>query len=173
MGGRNKLLMDVEGRPMVARVVAAVRASRARPVIVVTGHEADRVRAALEDTAVSFAPNPDYRAGMSTSLRAGIAAVPADADGAIICLADMPDVTSAHIDRLIQAFDPAESRAICVPTHKGRRGNPVLWARKFFSEMQALTGDTGARALLKTHAEFVAEVAMGDAGVLFDVDGAQ
>ena len=171
MAGRNKLLMDVKGRTMIARVVAAVLASRARPAIVVTGHEAERVRTALAAESVAFVHNPDYRQGMSASLRAGLGAVPADSDGAMICLADMPDVTAAAIDRLIAAFDPAERRAICVPTHNGQRGNPVLWARRFIPEMQALTGDTGARALITKHAGFVFEVAMDDAGVLFDVDG--
>lgn len=172
MAGRNKLLMDVNGWPMIVRVASAVFSSSARPVILVTGHEAERVRAAVGDGSARIVHNPDYRQGMSTSVRAGLAAVPPESEGAVICLGDMPEVTAAHIDRLIQAFDPARGRAICVPTYKGQRGNPVLWARAFFPEMQALTGDTGARALLKTHADRVFEVVMDDAGVLFDVDNA-
>ena len=84
-------------------------------------------------------------------------------------LADMPRVGAAYIDRLIDAFNPVEGRAICVPTHKSKRGNPVLWAARFFPEMRALEGDKGARQLLAEHAEQVCEVEMDDA-ILLDVD---
>lgn len=82
----------------------------------------------------------------------------------------MPKVTSAHLDRLITAYNPDEGREICVPTYRAKRGNPVLWARRFFAEIMALDGDTGARTLIGTHAEVVGEVEMSDNGVLIDVD---
>lgn len=118
--------------------------------------------------------NPDFAAGLSTSLSRGLAALPEDTDGALVCLADMPQVTAAAIDRLIAAFDPLEGRAICLPTWGGRRGNPVLLARRYFAEVQAISGDVGARALIGEYPEAVAEVAMDDlaqgSGVLDDVD---
>ncbi len=82
----------------------------------------------------------------------------------------MPLVTGRVIDRLIDAFDPDEGRAIVVPTHQGKAGNPVLWARRFFPEILALEGDVGARALLARHAEQVAEVEIGEDAVLRDFD---
>jgi molybdenum cofactor cytidylyltransferase len=170
MGPVNKLLADVGGMPMVRHVVTALSRSRARPIIVVTGHEAERVRAALDGLPVTFVDNPDYAEGLSTSLRRGLAAVPASAKGALICLGDMPLIGTAMIDRLVAAFDPAGGRAICVPVWHGKRGNPVLWARRFFAEMQAIAGDVGARHLIGEHDDSVHEVAMDSDAVLIDID---
>lgn len=170
MGTANKLLAEVGGSPLIARAVDAALASRARPVVVVTGHEAERVLAALGGRKVTVVHNPDYAAGLSTSLRRGIDALPRDIDGALVCLADMPLVSGATLDRLIGAFSPPEGRAICVPTWQGKRGNPVLFASRFFAEIRALAGDVGARHLIGDYAELVAEVAVPDESVLTDVD---
>lgn len=170
MGAANKLLAEVDGKPMVARAADAALASRARPVVLVTGHDADRVRAAIGSRQVTIVENPDYAAGMSTSLQRGLAAFGADVDGVLVCLADMPRVSAATLDRLIAAFNPVEGRAICLPTWNGKRGNPVLWARRFFPEMAELHGDVGARHLIGEHADLVCEVAMPDDAVLVDVD---
>ena len=174
MGARNKLLAEVEGRPMVRRVVEAALASRAAPVIVVTGHEAEAVTAALSGLEIQTVHNTDYAAGLSTSLHRGLAALPAEADGAVVCLGDMPRIAAAVLDRLIAAFNPLEGRAICVPVWRGKRGNPVLFASRFAAEIQEIAGDVGARHLLGEYPELVCEVAMDDleagGGVLLDVD---
>ncbi len=170
MGKDNKLLSEIGGQPMVARVVAAAASARTDPVIVVTGHEAAKVRAALADRDVTFAHNPDFAAGLSTSLRTGLAALPAEIDGVVVCLGDMPAVSAALIDRLIAAFDPDKGRAICVPTYRGKRGNPVLWGRRFFGEIETVAGDVGARHLIGEHEDLVAEVESADDGVLIDID---
>jgi molybdenum cofactor cytidylyltransferase len=170
MGNANKLLAEIDGAPMVARAVDAVLASKAEPVLVVTGHEAERVRAALEGRKLGFVHNPDFAQGLASSLKRGLAALPSEVDGALVCLADMPRISARQIDRLIAAFNPLEGRAICVPTYRGKRGNPVLLARRYFAEMQRLSGDTGARQLLGQHHDAVAEVEMEDDGVLIDVD---
>ncbi len=170
MGAANKLLLEVDGTPMVRRVVEAILASRARPVIVVTGFERARVEAALAHLPVTFVHNPDHEAGMATSLRAGIAAVPPDRDGAFICLGDMPRLSAPILETLMDAFHPEEGRAIVVPVHRGRRGHPVLFARAFFAEMARLEGDVGARTILARHPEAVVEVEVEDPAVLLDVD---
>lgn len=170
MGGANKLLAEVAGVPMVRHAVEAALASAARPVCVVVGNDAHRVRAALRGCKVRFVDNPDYADGMSTSLRHGLAALPPEIDGAVVCLGDMPRINAATIDRLIAAFNPTEGRAICVPTWNDKRGNPVLWARRFFAEMAALQGDVGARHLIGEHAELVVEIPMPDDAVLTDID---
>jgi molybdenum cofactor cytidylyltransferase len=170
MGVANKLLAEVDGVPMVRRAVEAALAASARPVVVVTGHEQGKVQAALRGCKVAFAHNPDYAAGMSTSLKRGFAALPEDIDGAVVCLADMPRVAAGVLDRLIAAFNPLEGRAICVPVWRGKRGNPVLWARRFFAEMGELEGDVGAKHLIGEHADLVAEVQMPDDAVLTDID---
>jgi molybdenum cofactor cytidylyltransferase len=169
MGENNKLLAEIDGRPMVVKVVETVRASKIGSITVVTGHEAERVKAALLGD-LAFVDNPDYAAGLSTSLKAGIAALPGDIDGVLVCLGDMPRIDADMIDRLIAAFDPLEGREICVPTHKGKRGNPVLWGKRFLPEMATLAGDVGAKHLIGEHADQVVEVEMEEDGVLIDID---
>jgi molybdenum cofactor cytidylyltransferase len=170
MGGPNKLVLPLAGRPIVDHVVAAAQASQAERIVVVTGHEADRVSAALAGRTVTFIDNPDHADGLSTSLRAGLAAVEEEADAVVVLLGDMPRVTAATIDRLIAAYAPVEGRSICVPTVDGRRGNPILWDRAFLTEMSRIEGDAGARALLERHADVVCEVPMADPATLIDVD---
>jgi molybdenum cofactor cytidylyltransferase len=173
MGNRNKLLLDIGGVPLVRKVVSAAAASSCDGVMVVTGHEAARVAAALPSAGVETLYCQDYAFGLSASLKTGIAALPKSCDAVVICLGDMPNVTSAHIERLVAAYDPLQSRAVCVPTFRGKRGNPVLWDRRFFSELMDLKGDVGARHLIGEYAHLVCEVAMDDEGVLTDVDTPQ
>jgi len=170
MGSVNKLLAEVGGKPMLRRVAEAVLASKAGPVIVVTGHEPEAVAAALAGLDLQLVHNPDYAAGLSTSLQRGLSAVPVESDGAVVCLADMPRLAAGAIDRLIAAFNPLEGRAICVPTWQGKRGNPVLFARRYFAEIQAISGDVGARHLIGEYPEAVAEVPMADDAILQDID---
>ena len=173
MGPVNKLLAPLGGRAMVRAVVDELAGSSVRPVVVVTGHEAERVEEALAGAGVHLVHNPEYRQGLSGSIRAGLAALPESAEAAVICLGDMPLVTSAHVDRLVAAFDAAEGREICVPVFEGKRGNPVLFARRFFDEIAGVRGDVGARHLIGEYEEYVCEVAMSDRAVLVDVDSPQ
>ncbi len=172
-GRRNKLLAEIDGQPMVARVVDAVAASAAATVVVVSGFEAERLGAALAGRGLTIVHNPRFDEGLSTSLRTGLGALTqsgARVDGVMVCLGDMPGVKSRHIDALISAFDPLEGRAICVPVYQGKRGNPVLWGASLFAEIAGVAGDVGARHLIGEHAEVVCEVAIDDPGVLLDVD---
>jgi molybdenum cofactor cytidylyltransferase len=170
MGGPNKLLAEIGGKPLVRFVAEQALASRAAPVIVVTGHERAKVEAALAGLRVRFAHNPDYAAGLSTSLKVGLAALPGEVDGAIVCLGDMPQVTASLIDRMVDAFDSARGALVVVPTIDGKRGNPVVWSRRFFPDLMALEGDVGARHLIATYADAVAEVPVDDSAALTDVD---
>jgi molybdenum cofactor cytidylyltransferase len=171
MAPYNKLLLaDRSGKPMVCRVVDNVLSSGARPVLVVTGHRTEEVRAALGNRPVGFVHAEDFARGLSASLKAGIAALPEAAAAALVCLGDMPLVTGRMMDRLIAAWDPDEGRAIVVPTHQGRVGNPILWSRSYFREILELDGDTGARALMRRHEEAVVEIDIGDDAVLRDFD---
>jgi molybdenum cofactor cytidylyltransferase len=170
MGGPNKLLAEIGGRPLVRIAAEEALASRARPVIVVTGHQRDKVDSALAGLDVQRVHNADFADGLSTSLKTGLAAVPDDIDGAIVCLGDMPQVRAALIDRLISAFDPERGALVVVPTIDGKRGNPVVWSRRFFPELMALEGDVGARNLIGRYAEAVTEVPLTDTAALVDVD---
>jgi len=170
MGGPNKLLAEIRGRPLVRIVVEEALASLAKPVIVVVGHQRGEVEKALASLPVQFIHNPDFAQGLGTSLKAGIAAVPADADGAIVCLADMPQVDASLLNRLIAAFDPDRGALIAMPTVEGRRGNPVLWSRRFFPDLMAIEGDVGARHFIGRYSEAVVEVPLEGKAALVDVD---
>ena len=169
MGGGNKLLQPVGGVPMLRRVANAALASRCSSVRVVTGYAAADAEACLAGLDVGFTHNPDYPTGMASSLRCGLAALDAEVDAAVVLLADMPFIDGGHIDRLIDTFYP-ERPSIVAPVKDGRRGNPVLWPRGFFAEMQAVEGDVGARELLRRHAEQVESVAFDDDAIFADID---
>ena len=170
MGGPNKLLAEINGKPLIRMVVEQALASRARPVLVVTGHQRERVEAALSGLPVQFVHNPHFADGLGTSLKAGIAALPPDIDGAIVCLGDMPQVDAALIDRLVGAIDPDKGALIAVPVIDGKRGNPVVWSRRFFPDLTTVEGDIGARYLIGRYAEAVAEVPVDGTAALTDVD---
>lgn len=170
MPGANKLLEPVGGVPVVRRVTEAAIAAGAEPVLVVTGHDKGRVEAALDGLPVTVVDNPSYADGLSTSLAAGIGAVPPDCQGAVVMLGDMPLVDAALVRRLMAAFAPAEGRLVAVPVVEGRRGNPVLWSRRFFPALAALEGDVGARSILAAHSEAVVEVESTGPGATLDVD---
>src|SRR5262245_21411766 len=219
MGPQNKLLADIAGKPMVRRVAETALASKARPVLVVTGHQAAEVVAALRGTwaspieqgagrgvpsplvgegqggeesptshivvpptpspspegggetrrvsdgqlsrlDVTVVHNPDYATDLASSLKAGIRAVPAECDGVLILLGDMPRITAEHVDRLVDDFADAPEY-IVVPVHGARQGNPVIWPRRYFLALLQLEGDTGAKRLIAAHREDVREVELG------------
>jgi molybdenum cofactor cytidylyltransferase len=170
MGAINKLIAEIGGKPLVRIAAEQALASRAGPVIVVTGHERERVEGALAGLPVRFVHNPGYAEGLGTSLKAGIAAIPADSDGAIVCLGDMPQVDHQLIDKLLASFDPERGALVVVPTFDGRRGNPVVWSRRFFNDLMSIQGDIGARHLIGSYAEAVAEVPVAGEAALTDID---
>jgi molybdenum cofactor cytidylyltransferase len=170
MRGPNKLLAEVRGKPLVRSAAEAALASKASPVIVVTGHDENAVRNALAGLDVRFVRNERHAEGLSASLQAGIRALDASVAGAVVCLGDMPGVTGTLIDRLIEAFAPERGALIVAPVKDGQRGNPVLWARRFFPEILKLEGDMGARKLAGAYAEGVVEIAVDDDSAFFDID---
>src|SRR5690349_13671859 len=170
MGGPNKLLAEIGGRPLVRIVTEQALASHARPVIVVTGHQRERVEAALQGLPVEFVHNPAFADGLGTSLKTGIALLPAQSDGVIVCLGDMPQVDAAMIDQLVGSLAPDKGALIVVPTIAGQRGNPVVWSRRFFPDLMAVEGDIGARHLIGRYGEAVLEVPLSGKAALTDVD---
>ncbi len=171
MGAQNKLLLDLDGKPMVAHVAEAITNSRVDFRIAVTGHEAERVSKTITPFGFDeIVENSAHAQGLSGSLKRGIEALPDDIDAAVVCLGDMPDLKATEIEKLIAAFDPSEGRTICVPTFRGKRGNPVLFARRFFAEITDVDGDTGAKHLIGANQESVVEVEMETDAILKDVD---
>ena len=170
MGDRNKLLCEIDGAPMVRRVVETLIDADVGEVIVVTGHDAPSVAAAVAGLDLRLAHNAGYRSGLSSSLAAGLAAVPDTADGALICLGDMPLIGADTIKRIVAEFAPSLGKEICAPVRHGRRGHPVLFGRSLFKDLQALTGDVGGRKLFDAFPTRVVEVIVDDEGILTDFD---
>ena len=166
MGGRHKLLEQIDGGSVIDRVVSCALASTVDPVIVVVGHGADAVRSLLPEE-ITIVENPKHAEGLSTSLIAGIRALPGGLDGAVVLLGDMPLVTSRDVNALVGAFRP---ESVCIPCVEGRRGNPVLWSSAFFGRILDLDGDRGARSILESSPEQVVEVPLDNRGLLLDVD---
>jgi molybdenum cofactor cytidylyltransferase len=169
MGGPNKLLAEIRGRPLVRIASEEALASGASPVIVVTGHQRAEIEKALGGLPVRLAHNPDFADGLATSLKAGIRALPSDVDAAIVCLGDMPCIDPKLMRQLMAAFAPERGVLVVVPTFEGKRGNPVLWSRRFFPDLMAIEGDVGARHLIGRYGEAVVEVPVAK-GTLVDVD---
>ena len=170
MGGPNKLLATIDGVPLVRHAAEAALGAGLAEVVVVTGHQGEAVRGALDGLGCRFVANPDYADGLSTSLKAGLAALPDDIDAVVVLLGDMPRVSSALVARLAAAYEPGAGRHIVVPVLDGRRGNPVLWGRRYFGELMKVTGDQGGRAVLVGAPEAVAEVAAEADDVHLDLD---
>jgi molybdenum cofactor cytidylyltransferase len=170
MGGPNKLLAELGGKTLVRIVTEQALASKAQSVIVVTGHQAEQVEKALQGLKVKFVRNPNFAEGLASSVKAGVAAVADAADGAVICLGDMPLISGRLIDQLIESFAPDRGHLIVVPVSDNKRGNPVLWSRRFFNELMTLDGDIGARHLIARHSEAVAEVPVEGFGAFLDID---
>jgi molybdenum cofactor cytidylyltransferase len=168
-GDENKLLAELDGEPLVRHAARTLLAASVDPVVVVVGHEADRVIDALDDLDVEFVRNDDYDEGQSTSVRAGIGAV-ADrgVDAAVVALGDMPFVDPETVGALASAYEAGIGDALAA-AHDGERGNPVLFDRRFFDALTRVDGDIGGRRIL-LESDASACVDVPDSGVRRDID---
>ena len=148
--GATKVLLPWQGQPLIRHLARVALASHLDQVLVVTGHRADDVAAALEGLPVHIVLNANYSSGLSSSVHVGIAALPKDASGALIMLADQPLLTTGVIDALIQAHW-STGAPVVAPCADGRRGNPVLFARMLFPELLQISGDEGARSVIDAY----------------------
>ncbi|SEH23024.1 molybdopterin-binding/glycosyltransferase family 2 protein [Rhizobium sp. NFR12] len=168
--GLHKLLAEFDGVPLVRRSAEMLLASKATPVVVVTGHRQQDIAAELSSLDVRLQDNPSHEAGMASSLIAGFTRPDvAAADGVLVMLADMPGVTVSHIDALLGAFGDAGGEAIVRAVSNGKRGNPVILPRATYDAVRNLQGDVGARAIIETSGLPVIDVDIGPAAHL-DVD---
>ncbi|MGO9744024.1 MAG: NTP transferase domain-containing protein [Roseiarcus sp.] len=166
----SKLIADFHGEPVVRAAAKAALASRAAPLVVVTGYAREKIEAALAGLDAVFVHNADYATGLASSLRAGLAAVPRAA-GALVLLGDMPRVPPSALDLLIAAFAERRDALAVIPVFRGERGNPVLLSRALIPEIERLSGDEGARRLLRAaDPRRILEVAFDDAAITLDVD---
>ncbi len=170
MGDINKLMLSIEGTPMVVRVVEALERSRVDRILIVTGHQSERISEALSGRKVELVHNPDHEEGIGTSIRTGISTLGKDFDGALIVLADMPWVGTEVVDRLIHAFTEADERSIFIPSVGGKRGNPILWSSRHFPELLGLAGDVGGKGLFNRCSEAICHVEVESTAIRLDVD---
>ena len=175
---RNKLLLPLHHRPVLAHVIEAVFGSRARPIVLVLGHQAAQVRAHIqqdiEQNLIQVVENPDYARGQSTSMQAGLRVVLAAKreeapTSAIFLLGDQPMITAQMIDELI-ALREQSGKRIALPLYQGKRGNPVVFALDLAPELLQVSGDEGGRGVLKRHPDEIAALEMGEEAANFDVD---
>lgn len=169
--GRHKLLEEVDGVPLVRLSAERLAASGVDEVVVALGARSNEIRAALSGLGVRMVENPVWEEGMASSLRAGLAAIAPTADAALIALADMPEVDGTLIDRLLAAFDPEEGRVIVRPVGpSGRPGHPVLFGRRFFEALGQLSGDAGARDVVREHLDYVVDLGVETEAATVDLD---
>jgi molybdenum cofactor cytidylyltransferase len=167
--GRFKLLLPWRGRPVLDHVLRAVRASKVHHRILVLGHQAGAVRAALDLDGFTVCENPDYPAGQSTSMQAGLAAAPAECSGFLFLLGDQPAITPGFINAM-SSLHGVEPDRILVPTVAGRRTSPVLFPVRLRDALLAVRGDQGGRPVLDAHPDLILPVPVDDPDLLRDLD---
>jgi len=170
--GQSKQLLPIDGQPMVRRVAQTVCQAGLAQVVVVVGAEGDRVARALAGLDLEIVHNQAWAQGMSTSVRAGMEALQPEIEAALLVLADQPGLTIDALAALVEAYR-ATRAPIGAPYYRGRRGNPVLFARSLFADLGQVEGDQGGRALLVRHEQEVARVDLDDVAILLDVDTRQ
>ena len=170
MGRNNKLLLNVDGIPLVRKSAINILNSNVTSMTVVTGFDENKIVNALSGLNVNFVKNINFREGLSSSLKAGLANITPTPSAVIICLADMPKIQPEHINQLIENFDPLKGWEICIPTNNGKRGNPVLIGSRFFPYIFETSGDFGAKQVMKQHSDKIMEVEIGTSDIHFDID---
>jgi len=166
--GRNKLFLPLGGTSVLRRAVATARGAGLDPILVVLGHESDRALAELQGLPCSPVLNAEYARGMNTSVRAGISAVPDDASGAVVMLADMPFVTAGMVRALVEQYRSSEAPLV-VSTYGDVLAPPILYGRALFPELRALDGDGCGKRVVKAHRAEAVEIAW-DPVALADLD---
>ena len=169
MGERNKLLIEIQGEPLVRRT-AKTYVEAGVDVHVVLGHEADRVREALQDLTLSFVENPRYAEGQPASVRAGIASLKGGYDAILIALADQAALTTEDITALIRAFADRGRDRILIPYYSGSRGNPVLFPAGLIADLQAQGRNAACRNFIDNNPQLTTRYDASNDHFVTDID---
>ena len=167
--GRPKQLLELDGEPIVRIVVRDALASRLDEVVLVLGAHAGAIAGAVGELGQRMAINPDFEQGQSTSLKTGLAAASPEADAVLFLLGDQPEVGSAAVDQVIDAFERSGA-PIVQPVYGTTPGNPVLFARALFPDLRNIDGDQGARSIVRARSRDVQRVVVSDGAPPGDVD---
>ncbi len=172
-GTSNKLLSNWNGKPLISKTLETILESSADLTVIVTGYERRKITITTEASQtehnIRYIHNEAFSTGMASSLKRGVSEL-IDTDAIIVCLGDMPLITTSVIEALIQAYKQNSDKALYIPTWQGQRGNPVLIARKLYDSLLTLEGDTGARLLAREFPDTVMEVPTQCPGILTDID---
>jgi molybdenum cofactor cytidylyltransferase len=170
MGSVNKLVLDIGGVPLLRRTAMVLLGSRLREIVVVLGHQPSVARALLEGLPLRAVENPHYREGQMTSVQCGLQALQAPCDGVMVCLSDLPLLETEDVDRLVEAFLDGCPRSVLVPTHQGRRGNPIVLAYAHRATILAGDRNLGCKRLIEKNPELVWPLEMANDHCTFDLD---
>ena len=172
-GDINKLLINLQGAPMISKIVDEINQTSANRIVVVTGHDSDAIKSSLFNFDIIFAHNPNYMDGISSSLKKGfeiIHGLESNCDGVMICLGDMPLVSHEQLQKIINCFSSLNNNTICIPTFGGKRGNPVLIGKNFFTLIDKIDGDIGMRSIINNYNNSIFEIKMDNKSILMDID---
>lgn len=167
--GELKQLMPLGKSTLLEQAIDNLLNSSVDETIVVVGHKAEEITRAIATKPVKIALNPDYQKGMSASIVAGLTLVDPQSQAVMLALADQPLVESGTINQLIAAFHNHD-KGIAVPTHRGKRGHPIIFAIKYKAELLELKGDIGGREIIQNHPDDVLEVAVDSPSVISDIN---
>lgn len=169
--GRPKQLLEWRGKTLLQHSLESLINSAADEIILVLGHEADRINRTLPALPIKIAINPDYKQGMASSLRQGLLAMDPRSEAFLVVLADQPGIGPEIINTVIRTFQQADpKRGIVRPVYQGSRGHPVLIGVQYLKEALQLQGDLGARRILMNHPGDILEIDVAQDAVLKDID---
>jgi molybdenum cofactor cytidylyltransferase len=167
--GKTKQLMPFGDTSILGRVISNARKSSLHELIVVLGHDAEKIKHKVDLSHTQTVINPEYLKGQSTSLIKGLENISPQCEGAMFLLADQPLVTADIINNLIETFKNSDA-PIVIPYFKEKRGNPVIIGRPLFHRLKSLSADTGARVLFKEYKNSILRKTIDDEAILVDVD---
>jgi len=170
MDSENKLLLDLGDKMIIEHACDVVAEAGFEPIIVVTGHDSENIRETLRGRNVAFVHNEAWKSGMAGSISTGVARLPEDVDGNLIVLGDMPFITPSTLDILREEFIRISGEKIIYPSHDGQQANPVLFPKKYFSEIISAKGERGCKSVLKKHPEEAVAVPIESDDVILDCD---
>lgn len=167
--GRNKLMIEVDKEPLFMKAVNAALRSEASPIFVITGYHDEEMQAILENVDVNVLYNPAYRSGVKTSIALGLKSMPGFCEGAVIIPADMPNLTSTEINKLITSFHKGEAKQLCLFSHQGVKANPVIWSKALYQVADIVPENAAFRQVFVEHSDYTNVVELKNKNKLLDV----
>lgn len=168
--GRNKLMIEVDEKPMFLKSITAAVKSKASPVFVITGHNSAELEEFMEDIDVNIIYNPAYRSGVRTSITLGLKSVPSFCEGALILPADMPNITAEFINKLLKSFKKGKEKQVCMVSYNGVKHNPIIWSKELFNVADVVPENADIRPIFMEHSDYITIVEAPNEDMILDVN---